>query len=1033
MATVVNTLFPPMVDTFMNAFPNTQDAVVYFSLSPFNSAKDIKHVHISLTNQLNNENALKADSGVLFSKLLFDKNVGLYYVTIPRTELKAGEAFNINQFYKVQLRFDSCDWTMLDPSVVPGMDIENGVLISSQQKVGNYLLSYQQYFSEWSTVCLIRPILQPKLVVKTFDNKSIDGPQVFNRGIIPIVGYMSFGDGSSNVETETMQSYKIRILDQTSKIEYMASPTIYTGDNVDPNVINYKIDLQTLNADNTEYFICEIIAMTKNQYRCSYTAKFKLDDYLEGDETEKFKPVFDIQMDNENGIAKVKITNKNVQTFFGTMHIKRSSSLDNFKTVEDIYTKKIAGSLNIEFEDNTVSSLVWYRYSAQFENSAGGFTPVKYSSVFLPEFYDAILSRGKTQYSIRYNYSVSNLKPVVNRAKVDTLGGKYPKFAENAILNYKQFSIKGLISAEADVYQKFLEKKKVYKDNLANYYEAYKEQHEEIKDLARNDMSDWIIDNPMGYPATDIIEDTNKRFLTTTQNDWMWEREFREELVKWLNDGEPKLYRSMAEGSMVVMLTDVSITPMQSTSRRMWDFTATVYEIAEADSLEKLDALGIYNVVTPDEERQEGPQKPDEDFIQVIKVGQLYKHVVQEKEDIRNIILQNLLTTYGAVGSDSDGNTIYDPTNVLSTRKPSDLYLKNVKIFFHSQPNLYTVDSQGRPQWIYDNKFNSTDPKEYSKVQLGYSFDIMTSSSDGYSTILVNDKGYYQVPNELDVKSLSFNSINDVVTIEYTLVYKENNNMSQTVSGSTIAKTVIGQYEDSFYPNHYMGAKIRNKYNYVGKAKDGSTYMEKMQYWKGICLDTVPYSMWNIQYAGEDSGQVYEVGHTGVLHLLKNFKIKDIKLVGRRMVRKPIERQPYLEDWEYVLDSSVSDEALGKQLNWFTLGKIDTGQLVEIHPDNSTKIDSIIPSWNIIQDTNRQSTRNSYHSELEINHPKRNTVYNIQGKLRIFYHDNWYDFQTIVKEETNLTPNTSLEEIGLVRAPVDGQINYYGSVVRSSY
>ena len=137
MATVVNTLFPPVIPTFMNAFPNTTDAVVYFSLSP---------VHVSVVNQLNNENAIatKHPSGVLFSDLNYDTKAGMYYVTIPVTDID-GNVFNINQFYKVQLRFDSCNWDDIDGNDVP----------NSEKKVTNYLLNYQQYFSEWSSVCFI--------------------------------------------------------------------------------------------------------------------------------------------------------------------------------------------------------------------------------------------------------------------------------------------------------------------------------------------------------------------------------------------------------------------------------------------------------------------------------------------------------------------------------------------------------------------------------------------------------------------------------------------------------------------------------------------------------------------------------------------------------------------------------------------------------------------------------------------------------------------------------------------------------------
>lgn len=1017
MATVVNTLFPPICNTFMNAFPNTTDAVVYFSLSPFNSSTEIKHVHISVVNQLNNENAIatKHPSGVLFSDLNYDTKAGMYYVTIPVTDID-GNVFNINQFYKVQLRFDSCNWDNID-----GNDIPN-----TEKKVTNYLLNYQQYFSEWSSVCLIRPILQPSIFVKTFEiyQEAAGSSKVpsYNKGIIPIVGNMSFGDGSQN-ETETMQSYQIKILSENGREVLQTYPTIYTGDNLDPNVINYKIDLQKLDITDSSQFKLEIIGITRNQYTCTKTYDFQISDFLE---EEKFNPILKVEMDNENGIAKVHVTNKSEQTLFGTVYVKRSSSLDNFKTVENIYAAKIAGNLDVTIEDNTVSSLVWYQYSAQFENSAGAFTPVKNSQVFLPEFYDAILSRGEKQYNIKYNYTVSNMKPVVNRAKIDTLGGRYPKFAENAILNYKQFSIKGMISAEADAYQKFLEKKKVYSGNLNNYYSAYKE-NSNIKDLARNDFQEWIKDTSRDYPQSNMVGDTSYRFLTTTENDWMWEREFREELVKWLNDGEPKLYRSMPEGSMVVMLTDVNLTPMQGRSRLNWDFTATVYEIAEADSLELLDSLGIYKTVKLPEITQGdggGSVDPEPEYVKVVKVGQLFQYEVTDKSDIRNMLLQELQKKYGKRDSEKES---WDEGNVLSDKKPDELYLKNVKIFFHNKPNLYYTDSAGNLQWVYENKY---DPRIHGdkKIFTGYSFNMVTSASEGEINIFVNDRGYYQIPNDLDVKSLSFNRPGDIVTIEYTMVYKEKNNISNTIAGNTVSRTVIGQYEGIFQPNQYLGEKIRSKYNFV---KTGE-YSERMQYWKGICLDTVPYALCGIEYVGGDGEQTYEIGHTGVLHMLKQFSVKDIRFFGRRMVRQDISRQRFLEDWEYVIDSSVSEETLGRYMNWFTLDKEDTKKRVSIYQDDEVS-KKIVPSWQVINPDNQKSGYVTYNTVEEIENPQRNTVYDIGGNLKIYYHDHWYNFKNLAIDTTELVSNNAMQEIGLAVAPIEGQVNYYGTVVQSTY
>lgn len=943
MPTVLNTLYPPVISTFLPAFVNTTDAIIYFSLSPYNSPSQIQRVHVTLTNQLNNESALNNLNGILFTNLQYDDTSGMYYIVIPITAVK-GNSFNINQFYKVQLRFDSYN---------------GGSIPTAENEITNYLLTYQSYFSEWSTVCLIKPILQPNIQLRPFDLYSGSDPIAFNKGIISISGKLYFGDNSVT-ETETLQSYKIQILNSITNEAVLESPTIYTGDNINPNDINYKIDLQGLDISMDTHFIFKIVIGTKNQYVTSKEWQFQISDFL--DES-SFDPTLTVEMDNEEGIATLHV--KNAQTVFGTIHIKRGSSIDNFKTWEDFYIKKVAGNIDLTLTDNTVSSLVWYRYSIQLENSAGGLTRVYRSKVFMPEFYDVILSRGKQQFKIQYNYTISSFKPVVNRAKIDTLGGRFPKFAENAILNYKQFSISGLISTEADVHQKFLDKKNHFGDNYQRY-QVYKNDTG-VADLVRNDYDDYLTDS-----------DVQTSFLTSTQNDWLWEREFREEAMKWLNDGEPKLYRSMTEGNMAVMLTDISLTPNATLGRRLYSFTATVYEIAEADSLDILDSLGIFKVVRPDELISgSGSVKPEPEYIKVIKVGQLYNYNVIHTNSIVSDIMDELKREYGAIPGGEDGEMVYDSASVLSDKMPDGLYLKNIKIFFTSRPNVYRPNSSGGLELIRnpgDIIYNDS----RDRMILGYTFNLTTSASEGQQTIFVNSKGYYQVPDKLDVTSLSFNNVGytdangviypgDTVTVEYLMVYKEQNNVNFIISGQSVDRTVIGQYEDIFYPNKYLGEKIRAKYAFAQTGK----YYQQMQYWRGICLDVEPYAVARIQYYKDDDYNNYVVGGTGVLHMTKNAPVQDMCFLGRRMTKKPVSQQRFLDDWEYVLDNSM--------------------------------------------------TETGYPSINEIQNPQRNTVYLIQNQLKIYYKDQWWDFA----ENSDGT--------GLAKVPIEGMINYLGNIIQSNY
>ena len=928
---LTNTLYPPTVQTFMPAFVYNTSAKVYFSLSPFNESTQIKKVHVSVVNQLNNENALKTTTGIYVDKMSYDTSVGMYFVEIPTIAMQ-NNTFNINQFYKIQLRFDQ---TSEDQSSNIGPN-------TSDADLNTYLLNHQESFSEWSTVCLIRPIAQPFFAIKPFDTQAEGSTIAFNKGIIPISGSLYFAaiDSEGNLkvnksETETMQSFKLDILGESDKV-VLSSPLIYTGDNLNPNSIYYRMDLQGLNTDTTIKFKLRVTATTVNQYVYTNTYEFQIAEYLE---EEKFKPIVKVDMDNENGVANLSI--KNEESVFGIIYVKRSSSISDFKEWEDIYSAKIAGPIDLKIADNTVGSLVWYRYSVQLENSRGALTQVFRSTKFLPDFYDAIFSRGSRQLKLKYNYKISSFKPVVNRSKIDTLGGRFPKFAENAVLNYKQFSISGLIAADLDAHQKFLNKQSYFGNDHSNYL-VYKEKYG-IKDLVRNDVEGYVKENGEA--------------ITSTWYDWFWEREFREEVVKWLNDGEPKLYRSMTEGAMVVMLTDVSLTPNASLGRMMWDFTATVYEIAEADSLSDLDTLGIYSITkvkttaSGGSGSSGGSENPDE-YVVITKPGQLYNYTVINKNTVLTDILDNLK------------KTLYESGSILGNKAPEELYLKNVKLFFQSKPNVFEILNNGELRYSSNGLITGNNP-----YRLGYTFNVNVSGSSASTMFFVNERGYYQLPNDLDITGLSFNQEGDIVTVEYTVVYKEKNTSNTTISGSAVDKTIVGQYEDVFLPDTRLGEKIRSKYSFVT-----TSYSQRMQFWKGICLDVNPYAVAYIKYKDDNSYNEYVVGGTGVLHMLKDYKVQDIFFYGRKMNKRPAELYPYLEEWEYVLDSSV-EEASGEK---YTITK-------------------------------------------DVQYPQLNTVYKIGGNLKIYYQYEWYDF---IQNSDNT---------GIARVPIEGTINYYGDVLQVNY
>ena len=72
-----------------------------------------------------------------------------------------------------------------------------------------------------------------------------------------------------------------------------------------------------------------------------------------------------------------------------------------------------------------------------------------------------------------------------------------------------------------------------------------------------------------------------------------------------------------------------------------------------------------------------------------------------------------------------------------------------------------------------------------------------------------------------------------------------------------------------------------------------------------------------------------------------------------------------------------------------------------------------------------------YNSKEEIKSPVLNTVYNINNELKLYYNYQWYNF-AFASIDT-IDKNTATERIGIAAMPVEGMINYYGTVMTTNY
>ena len=524
---ILNNLYPPIVDTYAPAFINTESCRLYFSISLFNTVREIKNVQVSIRDQNTNISVLnekKYPCGVMVTNLHEDfkrTTDDKYYVTIKDTDMIDGK-FELNTYYKVQLRFTSTeagDYTLSDPSI---------------QAIDSWLVKYLNCFSEWSTVCLIRGISTPNLKIPGLDTTS--DYSVWTVENVDIVGQLTFADPA---ETEVLKSYNIKLYNDKDTL-LLESGTIYSNNYVGINQINYTLKYGLLDGETYKLVVDYV---TNDLYEGSKTFNFLVVLGAFGTLDATLSSIEDI----ENGRIGINIKSNTVEKFTGNITIRRTSSESNFTIWEDVYTLSIENEiLNYTWYDYTVKSGTWYRYCAQKRDSLGNrgvITNLKNPVMIM--FEHMFLTAEGTQICIKYDPQVSSFKRTVMESKTDTIGSQYPFVKRNGYTYYREFPISGLITQYMDETHILTSREELYKDTL------------------------------------ELYDDYNDKHRITLVNDSVYERDFREIVMEFLYKNNVKLFRSTTEGNILVKLMNISFTPNQVLGRHIYSFNCTAYEIAD--------------------------------------------------------------------------------------------------------------------------------------------------------------------------------------------------------------------------------------------------------------------------------------------------------------------------------------------------------------------------------------------------------------------------------------------------------------------
>ena len=338
--------------------------------------------------------------------------------------------------------------------------------------------------------------------------------------------------------TERVEQYKFDVLNNQDEIIETSGWLLHSvsDDTIETPILTStdKYIIKTLQAGSkVRYSI-----ITNNLLQATSTKNLDIDYVFTEDAS------IQLSLNYDNGYIKIIKDN--------------ATNLSLLRSIDGNSWKLLTQKFNKTFNDFTVEQGVTYYYAIGNNND------YNYNKITC-DFEDMFLSDGIRQLKIPFNPKVNSFKNVIQETKKDTIGGAYPVFFRNGNLKYKEFQISGLISMLMDNNQMFIPSKQEYNDNQ--------------------------------YRKATSSKDNNNVFEMNTQltgSNIANERRFKLEVLEWLNNGKPKLFRSPTEGNYIVRLLNISLSPEDQLGRMLHTFSATAYEMKELN-IENLQDMGFFS------------------------------------------------------------------------------------------------------------------------------------------------------------------------------------------------------------------------------------------------------------------------------------------------------------------------------------------------------------------------------------------------------------------------------------------------------
>lgn len=514
-----NKLYPPYVEGTLPAMIKGDMLVVPFQLNRAVARTDFNCMAIILKTVQTNTILCDGDPAYASTNIEYDNTTGQWKALFPIGNLVA-----IGQYYKVQVAF------------------ANGVY-------DNLTWKYTGLVGYYSDVSIVKCTSRPNIYIKNLDSQSTSNTHRYE-----YTGVYS-QKNSGQDKTEKVYSYRFDLYDEVQELIATSGDQIH----------NTSLDTEKFESSDTWL-------VTKNLkpgywYTIQYTVT-TLNNLVVASPAYKIMPVetvdFDIgadlsaQMISEDGYVDVRLVpqekSRDSASVCGSFVLVRASDEDNYDSWQELYKFNLVNEYpdKLLWQDFTVQQGVFYKYALQAYNDNGLFSSklLNKEGVVYADYEDAFLFDGERQLNIRFNPKVTSFKTTKLESKMDTLGGQYPFIFRNGNVNYQEFPISGLISMLSDPNELFMEG-------------VQSVAHTATRTRTKSTGTAYDLD-------THLAGDNFRR-----------EREFKMTVLNWLNNGEPKLFRSPGEGNFIVRLMNVSLSPNDTLSRMLHTFTCTAYEIAE--------------------------------------------------------------------------------------------------------------------------------------------------------------------------------------------------------------------------------------------------------------------------------------------------------------------------------------------------------------------------------------------------------------------------------------------------------------------